>query len=157
HAGPSAEMHWITTEGDGTIVSAGNRADDPYSMNGNAVLYDIGLIFKTGGAPAYTSGPWGNAVSTTNTYVIDINPAIADTQIPVVDRRTAPMTFAGMYANAVVLPTGQILVVGGQTIGVTFSDDNAVLIPELWDPATKSFTPLAPMQTPRVYHSVALL
>jgi hypothetical protein len=67
HAGPSAEMHWITTEGDGTIVSAGNRADDPYSMNGNAVLYDIGLIFKTGGAPAYTSGPWGNAVATTNT------------------------------------------------------------------------------------------
>jgi galactose oxidase len=40
---------------------------------------------------------------------------------------------------------------------VTFSDDNAVLIPELWDPATESFTQLAPMQTPRVYHSVALL
>ena len=159
HAGPSAEMHWITTEGDGTIVSAGNRADDPYSMNGNAVLYDIGLIFKTGGAPAYTSGPWGNAVATTNTYVIDINAAIADPQNPVVVRRTAPMTFARTYANAVVLPTGQILVVGGQPIGVTFTDTNAVLTPELWDPATNppSFRELADMQTPRVYHSVALL
>src|SRR5262249_49052471 len=157
HAGPSAEMHWITTDGGGTIVSAGNRADDPYSMNGNAVLYDIELIFKTGGAPAYTSGPWGNAVATTNTYVININAAIADPQNPVVVRPTAPMNFPRTYANAVVLPTGQILVVGGQTIGETFSDTNAVLIPELWDPATERFTQLAPMQTPRVYHSVALL
>jgi len=157
HAGPSAEMHWITTDGDGTIVSAGNRADDPYSMNGNAVMYDIGLIFKAGGAPAYTSGRWGDAAATTRTYVIDINAAIADPQNPVVVRPTAPMTFPRTYANAVVLPTGQILVVGGQTPGVTFSDDNPVLIPELWDPATESFTQLAPMQTPRVYHSVALL
>jgi len=162
HAGPSAEMHWITTDGDGTIVSAGNRADDPYSMNGNAVLYDIGLIFKTGGAPAYTTDaeqqpPRWYAVATANTYVIDINAAIADPQNPVVVRPTAPMTFPRTYANAVVLPTGQILVVGGQTPGVTFSDDNPVLIPELWDPATESFTQLAPMQTPRVYHSVALL
>src|SRR5262245_50492234 len=157
HAGPSAEMHWITTDGDGTIVSAGNRADDPYSMNGNAVMYDIGLIFKAGGAPAYTSGRWGDAVATTRTYVIDINAAIADPQNPVVVRPTAPMTFPRTYANAVVLPTGQILVVGGQTIGVAFSNDNAVLIPELWDPVTERFTQLAPMQTPLVYHSVALL
>ena len=157
HAGPSAEMHWITTDGDGTIVSAGNRDEDSYSMNGNAVMYDIGLIFKAGGAPAYTSGRWGDAVATTRTYVIDINAAIADPQNPVVVRPTAPMTFPRTYANAVVLPTGQILVVGGQTIGVAFSNDNAVLIPELWDPVTERFTQLAPMQTPLVYHSVALL
>ena len=157
HAGPSAEMHWITTDGDGTIVSAGNRLDDPYSMNGNAVMYDIGLIFKTGGAPAYSGT---NAVATTNTYVIDINAAIADPQNPVVVKKTAQqMTLARTYANAVVLPTGQILVVGGQPIGKAFHDDNAVLTPELWDPATNppSFRELADMKTPRVYHSVALL
>ena len=69
------------------------------------------------------------------------------------------MTLARTYANAVVLPTGQILVVGGQPIGKAFHDDNAVLTPELWDPATNppSFRELADMQTPRVYHSVALL
>jgi galactose oxidase len=79
-------------------------------------------------------------VATTNTYVIDINAAIADPQNSVVVRPTAPMTFPRTYANAVVLPTGQILVVGGQTIGVTFSNDNAVLIPELWDSQTGNST-----------------
>lgn len=152
HAGPSAEMHWITTDGDGTIVTAGNRGNDPYSMNGKAVMYDIGKIFKTGGAPAYQ-----DASATTNTYIIDINDAIADPQNPVVVTNTAPMQYPRAFANAVVLPTGQIFVVGGQTYAVPFSDDNAILIPELWDPASMSFTPLAPMQTPRVYHSVALL
>jgi galactose oxidase len=152
HAGPSAEMHWITTDGDGTIVTAGNRGNDPYSMNGKAVMYDIGKIFKTGGAPAYQ-----DASATTNTYIIDISDAIADPQKPVVVTNTAPMQYPRAFANAVVLPTGQILVVGGQTYALPFSDDTAVLTPELWDPASMSFTPLAPMQTPRVYHSVALL
>ncbi len=48
HAGPSAQMNWITTTGSGTINSAGTRGSDPYSINGNAVLYDIGKILKVG-------------------------------------------------------------------------------------------------------------
>ena len=152
HAGPSAEMHWITTDGDGTVASAGNRGDDPYSMGGKAVLYDVGKIFKTGGAPAYQ-----DAQATANTYTIDINAAAADPQQPVVVNKTASMQYPRAFANAVVLPTGQIFVVGGQTYAVPFSDDTAILTPELWDPATETFAPLAPMKTPRVYHSVALL
>jgi len=57
----------------------------------------------------------------------------------------------------VVLPNGQIVVVGGQAWPVTFSDDGAVLVAELWDPATEKFSRLASMVTPRTYHSVALL
>lgn len=49
HAGPSASMHWIHTNGNGDISYAGNRGDDQYSMNGNAVMYDSGLILKAGG------------------------------------------------------------------------------------------------------------
>jgi galactose oxidase len=48
-------------------------------------------------------------------------------------------------------------VIGGQTVPVPFSDDGAVLTPELWDPATEKFQKLAAMATPRTYHSVALL
>jgi hypothetical protein len=152
HAGPSAEMHWITTDGDGSIVSAGNRADDNYSINGQAVMYDIGKILKTGGAPGYQ-----DAYATANTYVIDINSAIADQNNPVVVRETAPMAYPRAFANGVALPNGQVLVVGGQTYAVPYSDENAVLVPELWDPTTETFTQLAPMQTPRTYHSTAVL
>jgi galactose oxidase len=67
------------------------------------------------------------------------------------------MAYPRAYANGVVLPNGQVLIVGGQTYAQSFSDDNSVLVPELWDPASETFTQLAPMQTPRNYHSVALL
>jgi hypothetical protein len=145
HAGPSAQMHWITTTGSGTITSAGNRADDPYSINGKAVLYDVGLILKTGGAPAYQ-----NSTATTSTYLININGGVSVTKI-------APMAYPRAFANGVVLPNGQVVIVGGQTDPVPFSDNTSILIPEIWDPVTEVFRQLAPMQTPRNYHSTAIL
>jgi len=152
HAGPSPQMNWIDTTGDGSITPAGNRADDPYSMNGIAVMYQPGKILKTGGQPSYT-----DANATANTYVININAAIANPAAPVTVRKLPPMTYPRAYANGVVLPGGKVLVIGGETHGITFNDDTSVLVPELWDPATEQFIQLAPMQTPRNYHSVALL
>ncbi len=152
HAGPSAQMSWITTSGNGAQASAGNRGDDAYSINGQAVMYDVGKILKTGGAPAYQA-----AAATAGTYVIDINAAVADLNNPVVVRKTAPMAYPRAFANGVALPGGQVFIVGGQTYATLFSDDRAVLVPELWSPASETFTQLAPMQTPRVYHSTALL
>jgi hypothetical protein len=145
HAGPSAQMHWITTTGNGTITSAGNRADDPYAINGKAVLYDVGLILKTGGAPAYQ-----NSTATTSTYIINIKSGVSVTKI-------APMAYPRAFANGVVLPNGQVVIVGGQTDPVPFSDNTSILVPEIWDPDTEVFRQLAPMQTPRNYHSTAIL
>lgn len=48
HAGPSEEMHWIDVTNGGSIVSAGQRGTDTYSMKGNTVMFDIGKILKTG-------------------------------------------------------------------------------------------------------------
>ena len=48
HAGPSTRMHWIATEGTGSIASAGSRADDADSMSGTAVMFDTGRILKAG-------------------------------------------------------------------------------------------------------------
>ena len=152
HAGPSAQMSWITTSGSGAQASAGLRGDDPYGINGQAVMYDVNKILKTGGGPAYQA-----VAATANTYVIDINAAVADLNNPVVVRKTAPMAYPRVFANGVALPGGQVLIVGGQTYATLFSDDNAVLVPEMWNPATETFTPLAPMRTPRTYHSTALL
>jgi galactose oxidase len=99
-----------------------------------------------GGAPDYE-----NAAATTNAHVIDIRPAT-----PTV-RKVASMSYARAFHNSVVLPNGQVVVIGGQAWPVTFSDDGAVMVAELWDPATEKFSRLAAMQTPRTYHSVALL
>lgn len=153
HAGPSAQMHWITTSGVGSLFSAGARGDDAYSMNGKAVMYDIGKIFKTGGAAAYQG-----ANATTATYVIDLNPALTNPMNQsVVVTKAAPMNYPRAFANAVVLPTGNVFVVGGDTYANPFDDSTAVLAPELWDPVNQTFTVLPPMQTPRTYHSTALL
>lgn len=145
HAGPSKTMHWISTEGAGQVSAAGNRDADADSMNGNAVMYDTGKILKVGGAPAYDNGTASAA-----SYVIDIRAGVKV-------RATVPMVYARAFHNSVVLPNGQVIVIGGQSYSVPFSDGNAVLPAELWDPATETFTTLAPLSVPRNYHSAALL
>jgi hypothetical protein len=144
-AGPSQQMNWIDTAGSGSTWPAGVRGDDGDAMCGNAVMYDVGLVLKVGGAPAYE-----NANASPNAYVIDVTRGATV-------RKIAPMAYARSFHNSVVLPNGQVVVMGGQTVPVPFSDDDSVLVPELWDPATEAFTPLPPMAVPRNYHSIALL
>lgn len=144
HAGPDAHMHWIDTAGSGQIIDAGSRGNDDYSMNGNAVLYDVGKILKVGGAPAYEDID-ANAAS----YIIDLNAKSV--------RQIAPMHYARAMHNSVVLPNGQVVITGGQTYVKLFSDDRSVLMAELWDPKTEAFSKLSPMKIPRNYHSFSLL
>lgn len=146
HAGPSAPMHWITTDGEGTLTAAGRRGNDPYSINGNAVLYDVARVLKAGGAPAYED---------TNATAAAVHIDFAGATVVVSE--VAPMAYARAFANGVVLPNGQVVIVGGQTYPIPFSDDTAILVPEIWDPETRVFRQLAPMETPRVYHSSAIL
>jgi hypothetical protein len=154
HAGPSAQMNWITTAGNGTIQSAGTRGSDPYSINGNAVLYDIGKILKVGGAPTYSQPGPGTIYATNSAYLINI--AAGVNQTPTVTQLT-PMSYQRAFSNSVVLPDGSVVVVGGQSIPAPFTDTAAILVPEIWNPATQTFRLLNPMQTPRTYHSTAIL
>ncbi|HJT78207.1 MAG TPA: galactose oxidase-like domain-containing protein [Gemmataceae bacterium] len=152
-AGPSPQMNWFTTTGQGSATPAGKRADDAYSINGIAVMYAPGQILKAGGAPSYT-----DADATTSAYVIDITAGLTNPSVNTATvRKAGSMAHPRAYANGVVLPGGGVLVIGGQTHAHQFFDDNSVLTPELYDPATLEFTPMAPMDTPRNYHSVALL
>jgi YVTN family beta-propeller protein len=145
-AGPSPNMGWIDTRGNGSSVPAGRRGDDQPALGGPVVMYEAGKILKVGGAT------WnGNTPASAGAYLIDTTSAVASV------RKLAPMAYPRMYANSVVLPNGQVLVVGGQTYVQEFSDSNAVLAPELWDPETESFTVLPAMAVPRNYHSLALL
>ncbi|HEX2091921.1 MAG TPA: galactose oxidase-like domain-containing protein [Longimicrobiaceae bacterium] len=59
------------------------------------------------------------------------------------------------HCNAVLLPDGKVLVVGGTT--TESLDANAVLAVELFDPRTGAWSVVGNLAIPRVYHSVALL
>jgi len=149
HAGPSAAMHWIDTRGAGAIVQAGLRGDDAYAMTGSAVMYDTGKILKLAGAPNHDSGQ-----AFKSTYIIDIN---AGPPKPATVRKVAPLAYGRTFLNSVVLPNGEVIVIGGQTQPVGFSDAYGVLAPELWNPITETFITLPAMKTARNYHSTALL
>jgi len=148
-AGPSSQMNWISTSGSGSITSAGTRGNDPFSINGNAVLYDIGKILKVGGAPAYQ-----HTHATNSAYLIDITGG-PNNSVNV--RQINGMTYSRAFSSSVVLPTGDVVVVGGQIIAQPFTDTTAVLAPELWNHTSEMFSVLNPMQTPRTYHSTAIL
>ncbi|WP_233805102.1 galactose oxidase-like domain-containing protein [Paraburkholderia sp. HP33-1] len=146
HAGPSRAMQWISTAGAGSISASVNRGADNDAMTGNAVMYDVRKILAVGGAPDYE-----NDYATSNATLIDIGSGATNT------RTIAPMHYQRAFANSVVLPSGEVVVVGGQTYAQPFSDDNAILTPEIWSPATETFTALAAQAVPRTYHSIALL
>ncbi|MFJ6755598.1 discoidin domain-containing protein [Streptomyces sp. NPDC091273] len=144
--GPSKQMNWISTTGQGGITAAGTRADSQDAMTGNAVSYDIGKLLTLGGSPAYQNSP-----ATRRAYTVSVSGSQAQAA------RTGDMEHARAFSNSVVLPDGKVAVFGGQAYPVPFSDATSVLTPELWDPATGAFTPLASMAVPRNYHSVANL
>lgn len=152
HAGPGEEMHWIDVAGVGSAVSAGpdgKRANDYESMNGNTAMFDIGKILKIGGSKSYSS----NSPSNPNAYVIDIN----DESNVTVEPTSNNMQHARIYVSSVVLPNGEVLIMGGMNNSVVFSDNGAHLSAEMYDPTTNSFRTLASMAVPRTYHSAGIL
>jgi galactose oxidase len=154
-AGPSRQMNWITTTGRGTIKGAGRRGSSADAMNGNAVMYDVGKILTVGGATAYQdAGQVVDVQATRRAYTINISRGPGR---PVIVRRISNMAYARSFSNSVVLPNGDVLVVGGQQHPQTFTDTGAVLSPELWNPSSGRFTVMASEAVPRTYHSVALL
>jgi hypothetical protein len=146
HAGPGIAMHLLDTRGNGAVQPMGPRGDDQFSVSGTAVMYDIGKVLKAGGAPLYEG-----ADANRNAYVIDVGAGGATV------RKLAPMNYARTFHNSVVLPNGQVVLIGGQTRAAAFTDDRSVLAAELFDPVTETFTVLPPMSVPRNYHSSALL
>jgi Domain of unknown function (DUF1929)/GEVED domain/HYR domain len=76
---------------------------------------------------------------------------------------TAPMTAPRKHQNSVILPTGDVVAVGGETnVGVAPAppDDPShpsVLYAESWNRASGGWTKRATSVTQRLYHSTALL
>ena len=149
-AGPSKAMNWYDTAGSGSYVGVGNRASDGDSMCGNAAMWDanVGSILTAGGSPSYQDSD-----ATGNAHIITLSTPNAKPTVQTI----GSMAYARAFANSVILPDGTVLIVGGQSYANPFSDENSQYTPELFNPATKTFTQMAPIAIPRNYHSTALL
>ena len=143
HPGPSSELFSIDLYTDGqSFTSHGKReSGDPHRLYNTTVMYDIGkMLIAGGGQPALNSA-----------LTIDINGST-----PIVTA-TESMTHARSMQDSVVLPNGEVLVIGGNSSGIQFSDEGTQIVPEIWNPDTGQWTLLAPHNKPRNYHTTALL
>lgn len=147
HAGPSKVTHFVDLSTSTGAVIDGPTRSNKDQINGNAAMYDIGKILTVGGAENYDSG-----VATTDAHVIDVNSGTSATVTQV-----GSMAYPRTFCNSVVLPSGEVVVVGGQTQVLLFSDTYAVLPAEIFDPVTETFSTLGSMTTARTYHSTAIL
>jgi hypothetical protein len=152
HAGPEPET-WIfdpnaaATAANWTYLTS--TLNTEYRSYGSVVL--LPLLPQTNYQPVVlTMGGMGNTASATNTTeLLDMSQA-------------TPMWVAGpamsrarVEMNAVLLPTGKVLTIGGSA-----NDEDgttASLTADLYDPSTNSFTALASNTYPHLYHSTAVL
>jgi hypothetical protein len=114
----------------------------------SSVMYQLGKVMKSGTA-ANSDPPFTTSQPTT--YVLDMSDAQPRW------RQTPPMAFGRSYHTLTSLPDGTVLVTGGGQSTDTFDEDNAVLAAESWSPVTETYTMMASMSVPRLYHSTALL
>ena len=146
HAGPTPQMHVIDTSGVGSATPSGAEFTDWYPKHGTTVMYDEGKMITAGG---WVDG--ASIVSTNEAHVIDLNgPSPTVTA-------TSPMINPRKFHNGVMLPDGEVLVVGGNTSGRKFNDSGTVYTAEVWNPVTETWRELSAMSVPRNYHSIALL
>jgi galactose oxidase-like protein/glyoxal oxidase-like protein/PKD domain-containing protein/Big-like domain-containing protein len=91
----------------------------------------------------------GDNPATATTEIIDLSQATPRW------RTTAPMSVPRIQMNAVILPTGKILALGGSAQNNTVS--TASLNADLFDPETETWSSAGRAAVARMYHSVALL
>jgi len=72
-------------------------------------------------------------------------------------KSTTPMKRGRVLTDAVLLPDGSVMVVGGSATGKADAAENPILTPELFDPNQSKWSDLCPMRVPRIYHTSALL
>lgn len=154
HGGPTRKMNWVTTTGNGSVTYSNvNVPGTQFPKEGSFAMYDEGQILVAGGSLNPTPNPRDSSTGTSTNlaFTIDIR-----TGTPVV-RQATPMKYVRQFANSVILPNGEVMVIGGNTSGLKFNDTGSILAPEIWNPTTGQWREVTDMSVPRNYHSVALL
>jgi fibronectin type 3 domain-containing protein len=128
-----------------------NNIDSSHNFDAHsAVMYRPGKIMKSGTAADVGVS---TALAAATTYVIDMN-APTPTW-----RSVAPMANRRAFHTLTSLPDGTVLATGGGSRVDGINTANAVFAAELWSPmdGNETWTTMASMQTPRLYHGNALL
>ncbi len=149
HYWDTTENHLISTSGTGRTRVANANHDGVNHAGGVQVNYDIGKQLISG----RNDGNWGgnSTGAAENAFTVDLNGAV-----PVI-RSTSNMNHRRKFHQLIPLPTGEVLVIGGNTTGAKFQDSGSVMEPEIWNPVTGQWRGMSNMSVPRDYHSSALL
>ena len=141
YSGPTQSSLYMTTTGTGSL--SGGPMSHVFRDEGSAVMYDVNKVLIVGGG----------------------NPPTETAEVINLSGGTPTWTYATSmihkrrHLNTTILPNGKILVTGG-TSGPGFNNtcpSKYVLPAEMWDPDYNTWTPLAAMTYPRLYHSAAVL
>lgn len=134
------KMYYMDTNGNGSLQPLGTRDTIGNSSQGTAVMYRPGKILQVGGTGSVTN----------DAAVIDING-----ETPSVRPVARPAEFGRIWANSVVLPNGEVMIVGGSAQENELIDTS--FRPEIWNPIMENWALMAPAVKARLYHSTALL
>ena len=127
NAGPNAQTRYLDTTGTGSWTKGPAMIFSGTRDYGPGVMYDAGKILEVGGSDPPTA----------TAEIIDLNSATPAW------KSTASMNYPRRQHNAVTLPGGQVLVVGGSS-GSGFDNSAAPVYPsEMWDPNTGDWTMMA--------------
>lgn len=112
------------------------------------------MVFGGSGNVSLSGKPEGdNYVPATNTVeMLDFGKSAT----PSWEYKTS-MKHARVLNNAVLLPDGNVFVVGGSSYGASDLAAAPVMIPEIYNPTNNTWTEMAPMRVARLYHSTAML
>jgi len=147
HFGPHRDLHWLTPAGTGSLAGAGASIPGThYPKQAAWAMYDVGKVLVAGGMRSIAQYDVVNSA-----FTVDMNGAT-----PVVTT-VEPMAFPRALANSVILPNGEVMVVGGTFVGYLGSDAGTIYTPEIWSPVTQKWRAAADAAVPRNYHSLALL
>ncbi|WP_434315703.1 galactose oxidase-like domain-containing protein [Leifsonia sp. P73] len=121
---------------------------DSQVLDGASITnYAPGKFLKAG-----TASDGGFAGISANTaYTLDMN------QPNPAWKATASMAYPRSFVDLTNLPDGTVLATGGGTDKSGQDVSKAVKPAEIWNPATGTWTTVAALTAPRLYHSVALL
>jgi large repetitive protein len=169
--------HTATLLPNGKVLVAGGEFDtaaNPFELVAPAELYDpvTGLWTLTGAMNVLRSGHTATLLANGKVLVVSGDPVpvapclagwVFGGTAEVYDPSTGAWTITGGLNvprdgfSATLLPNGQVLVAGGETVDCNAFSMVSLSITELFDPATGTWTPTGQLNTERVSHAATLL
>ena len=156
NAGPQKLSRYLDTTGTGLWTDVAASSLD-YRDYGTSVLYDDGKIMIHGGNPPEGYTQPSIYAQTATVYPSRVTEIINLNDPTPTWRQTAPANTGRRLGSAVLLPDGKVFLCNGSSSPGFNIAAGKILMSEMWDPVTETWTPMAPNVRYRGYHSNALL